>query len=169
MAGYQQQTYHQKSTKEQPSARKSSKNQKNIEQIIDSFSSKWITAGIDESAIIFMEDAGDFMSPKGKDDKKALSSSQIRNVFGELKRIQMKGLKSSKSDFLLLKPKVAYAAKRKSTQENDTGMELFKAIFDRAYQAVNGVTNDEGQDAAFANMCSLFEGIIAYHKYYGGK
>lgn len=136
--------------------------------IVKLFKSEWITKGIDASTIAFLRAAGDYMAPMKDSDKLALTNSQIRNVYGELKRIQMKGFDKSQSEFLLLKPKVAYAAKRKSDRETETGMELFKRIFDKAYVAVIQVPDDEKENA-FKNLCSIMEGLIAYHKYYGGK
>ena len=138
-------------------------------EIVKLFKPEWITNGIDSETIDFLQKAGDYMAPMKKEDKEALTNSQIRNVYGELKRIQMKGFEKSQSEFLLLRPKVAYAAKRKSDKETETGMELFKNIFDRAYDAVVGVTDNDQKVIAFKNFCSIMEGLIAYHKYYGGK
>lgn len=133
------------------------------------FNPEWITEGVTEETINFLRCAGDYMAPMKKEDKQALTNSQIRNVYGELKRIQMKGFSESQSEFLLLKPKVAYAAKRKSDRETETGMELFKKIFDKSYDAVSQIKDKDKKEQAFKNMCSVMEGLIAYHKYYGGK
>lgn len=141
----------------------------NFNDIVKLFKPEWITKGIDADTITFLRAAGDYMAPMKDGDKLALTNSQIRNVYGELKRIQMKGFDKSQSEFLLLKPKVAYAAKRKSDREAETGMELFKKIFDKAYDAVNQLPEGEGKGNAFKNLCSIMEGLIAYHKYYGGK
>lgn len=143
--------------------------QKRFNEIVESFNPKWITLGIDSDTINFLQEAGDYMAPMKKEDKQALTNSQIRNVYGELKRIQMKGFEKSQSEFLLLRPKVAYAAKRKSDKDVETGMDLFKNIFDKAYVAVVGVSEKNQKEKAFKNFCSIMEGLIAYHKYYGGK
>ena len=63
------------------------------------FNSDWITKGADQEMIEFSEKAGDYMAPCGitdkdrKYDKQSLSKSQIRNVYGEIKRIQFKNNK----------------------------------------------------------------------------
>lgn len=137
--------------------------------IVGLFKPEWITKGVDADTITFMKAAGDYMAPMSDSDKLALTNSQFRNVYGELKRIQMKGFGESQSEFLLLKPKVAYAAKRKSVRETETGMELFKKIFDKAHVAVLQVADKEQRKQAFKNFCAIMEGLIAYHKYYGGK
>jgi CRISPR-associated protein Csm2 len=126
-----------------------------------SFNSKWITEGADESFVKFADEAGKYMAPQDNKDKQALSKSQIRNVFGEIKRIQLKGFNTpeSKSAFMLLKPKVAYAEGRNRTM----GLSLFKKIFDEGwiYAKENKIT--------YQNFCNLLEAILAYHKAYGGK
>lgn len=124
---------------------------------VSEFEPKWIKDGIDENAIKFADDFGKFLS-------RPLSSSQIRNVYGELKRIQMKGIKNEKTSFLLLKPKLAYAAAR----DNAKGLLPLKDVFNKAFDAVetSDLTKAEIQ---FENFMDFMEAILAYHKSYGGK
>jgi len=127
------------------------------------FDESWITNGADKKLVQFAKNAGEFMAPlvKGQNDSEALTNSQIRNVFGEIKRIQMKkgSVKEKFSSFYLLRAKVAYAAGRNDT----SGMKLFEKIFDKAWHLV------EEDDDRFLNFCNLFEAIIAFHKSFGGK
>ena len=102
--------------------------------------------------IDFSEKAGKFMAKNG------LTNSQIRNVFGEIKRIQMAGYEKDKASFLLLKPKMAYAASR---NKND-GLNLFKDIFNRSFLDITS-------EKSYLNFCKFIESILAYHKAYGGK
>jgi CRISPR-associated protein Csm2 len=120
---------------------------------------KWITDGLDENAIKFAEDFG-------KDLAYGLTTNQIRNFFGEVRRIQQKGVLSEKTSFLLLRPKLAYAAKRAgSTSAND-----FKEVMEKAHKIVMEVeNNDEEFEKRFKNYVDLLEAILAYHKAYGGK
>lgn len=157
------------STQSSPARRCREGEKLGFQAIQNLFKSEWITDGITEETISFLRCAGDYMAPMTDQDKLALTNSQIRNVYGELKRIQMKGFLESQSEFLLLKPKVAYAAKRKSDCEVETGMELFKKIFDKSYDAVSQIKDKDPKEQAFKNLCSVMEGLIAYHKYYGGK
>lgn len=118
------------------------------------FKVEWITEGITKETVSFAEKAGKYMKENN------LSSSQIRNVFGEIKRIQMKGYTEEKSSYYLLKAKVAYAVGRddKKTQ----GLKLFQLIFNRCWECVSN-------DKTYKNFCDLMESIIAFHKSFGGK
>ena len=91
--------------------------------------------------------------------KGELTNSKIRNVYGEIKRIQMGGFEKNKSSFYLLRPKVAYAVGR---DKNNVGLNLFKEVFDEAVKYVK-------DDRTFHNFCNLMEAILAYHKAHGGK
>lgn len=128
------------------------------------FDENWIKVGADEKMVEFAKEAGKYMAPKDKkdkQDKQMLSKSQIRNVFGELKRIQLKGIDKQEgyTSFMLLKPKVAYAEGRNKTQ----GLTLFKLIFDKAWEKVGR------EQKSYNNFCALIEAVLAYHKAYGGK
>lgn len=125
------------------------------------FCKDWIVNGADKSMIDAVEVLGKFLAPYGKKDDTALTNSQIRNVFGEIKRIQMAGYSKNKTSFLVLKPKVAYAAGR----HNKLGIIVFKKYFDLAAACVI----EENTDVAFSHFCEFMEAIVAYHKAYGGK
>lgn len=124
------------------------------------FKPEWISIGADEEMVKFAEDVGKYMAPLNKYDKQALTKSQIRNVFGEIKRINLKGFDTTegKSSFMLLKPKVAYAEGRNKTM----GLSLFKIIFDVSWKYVV-------DKKSYQNFCNLIESILAYHKAFGGK
>lgn len=96
----------------------------------------------------------------GKDFASGLSTSQIRNVFGEVKRLQMRKEFDAQGvrELILLKPKLAYQAGRHGGKVEDLARVLSKAI-DRV-----------GSDAKrFERFVDFFEAILAYHKAYGGK
>ena len=124
------------------------------------FKKEWIIIGAEKSMDDFAKNAGEFMAPLDDRDKQGMTNSQIRNVFGEIKRIQMKGFddQGSKSSFYLLKAKVAYAHGRQKTK----GMDLFKKIFDLGWDLVD-------TDQKYKNFCDLLEAILAYHKAFGGN
>ena len=123
---------------------------------LPTFQSKWITEGADDKMIEFADKLGNFLKDKG------VSSSQLRNIYGEIMRIKMKKFDELKTDFLLLKPKVAYNYGRiKSGKEKD-GFKKFVEAFDKAHALVN-------DNKTFGNFQKFFEAILAYHKYYGGK
>ncbi len=114
------------------------------------FSANWITSGIDESFLGFAEEFGKYL---GSVAKQKMTPSQIRNVYGETKRIQMKGFESNKTSFLLLKPKIAYATKR----NDGDGIKEFKKVFDKMHASVK-------TESDYENFMSVFEALIAYHK-----
>ena len=90
-------------------------------------------------------------------EREKLSTSQIRNIYGAVKKMQMKGgLDPHK--LLMLKPKLAYAAKR-----HGKGVNMLKEILTRA---IDMVGNDP---ANFNRFVDFFEAILAYHKAYGGS
>lgn len=118
----------------------------------ETFKDEWIENGIDREAVNFTEKLGKFISNNG------MTPSQIRNVFGEIKRIQIKGYEIEKASFYLLKPKFAYAAKRNKSD----GINEMKKIFDSAHAAVNNETS-------FSNFVDFYESILAYHKAFSNK
>jgi CRISPR-associated protein Csm2 len=122
---------------------------KNIENVPN-----WIKTGIEKGAIIFAEEVGKYLA------ENKLTTSQIRKIFGEVKKMEMKGYEEKK--FLMLKPYLSYTAKRNSSR----GMDLFKNII---INSIDAVVNNNDPNKAFNNFCQLFEAILAYHKSYGGK
>lgn len=124
---------------------------------IPQWEGSWVKSGINKNGIDYAEKLG-----RALVDLK-FSTSQFRNFYGELKRIQLRGIEGQKSPFHLLKPKLAYAAKRASSR----GAELFKEEVFKAHEAV--AIDDEGFAGRFANFCDLVEAILAFHKAYGGK
>ncbi len=83
-----------------------------------------------------------------------LKTAQIRKVYGAVKKIQMSE-EFNRNELIMLKPKLAYAAARKSEVED---------LKDVLTQAINQVDNAE----KFKNFVDFFEAILAYHRAYGG-
>jgi CRISPR-associated protein Csm2 len=94
---------------------------------------------------------------RGKQLARDLTTSQIRNIYGAVKKMQMKGELDSHK-LLMLKPKLAYAAKR-----HGGGVNTLKDVLT---QAIDLVGNDSKN---FNRFVDFFEAILAYHKAYGGK
>jgi CRISPR-associated protein Csm2 len=127
-------------------------NQKPTRNWANEFEESWIKEGITKECIEYTKDFGKFLAFN------RLSTSQIRNVYGELKRIQLKGYDNEKTSFLLLRPKMAYADKR---NEKD-GLSELKKVFDKSYLIVENKIE-------FKNLMDFMESTLAYHKAYGGK
>ena len=90
--------------------------------------------------------------------QKGLTTSQIRNVFGSIKKMEMRGFKEQ--ELLLLKPKLAYAASRPGAKQGTSDL---KEILSTAIGYV------EDSQERFENFCNFFEAILAYHRAAGGK
>ena len=125
------------------------------------FRDSWIKESIDRDGIEFAKKLGTSIKGGSRD---GFSTSQIRNVFGEVKRIQMlykkKDFSSAKTSFLLLSPKIAYAVQRANKDKAKT----FKRYFDKMHSAV-----DPDNPSHFQNFVNFLEAILAYHKAAGGN
>lgn len=118
---------------------------------------EWVKTNIDKDTISFAEGMGRLLKEDG------LTTSQIRNVFGEMRKIQMNGFEKEKSNFLLLRAKLAYATKRQQAK----GMDKFYELFCEAYDAVDTASDKGGEQ--FNKLLQLMEAVLAYHKFYGGQ
>lgn len=127
------------------------------------FQKEWIIYGANVDMVKYADEVGKYLAPLYNKEKECLSKSQIRNVYGEIKRIQFKGIETieGKTSFMLLKPKIAYAEGRNKTM----GLSLFKKVFDLAW----GITSENLTHKTYENFCALLEAILAYHKAYGGQ
>jgi CRISPR-associated protein Csm2 len=92
-----------------------------------------------------------------------ISTSQIRNAYGTVKKLEMQSVFDNKAyrELLLLKPKLAYARGRSSKKET------FKKLEEALSAAIDAV--DVKQPETFKRFCNFFEAILAYHKAHGGK
>ena len=100
-----------------------------------------------------------------------LSTNQIRNIFGTVRRIEMnwperpqdeaerQRITKAQRELLLLKPKMAYQAKR----ERSRGVGMLTDVLTQAIDLV------EGDRSRFQHFVDFFEAILAYHKAHGGN
>lgn len=107
----------------------------------------------------------------GRDLARQLTTSQIRNIFGTVRRIEMNWPEEARSDeeqqrqtraqrdLLLLKPKMAYQAKR----ERGRGVGTLTRVLTDAIDLV------DGDRIRFQRFVDFFEAILAYHKAHGGN
>ncbi len=126
---------------------------------------EWIRNGLNREAILYAERFGRCLAGRDPDQRKysALTTSQIRNIYGEVERMRMKGFELS--SLLLLKPRLAYATSRNATD----GSKDFRNVFVRAIDAVLEEENEELQQQRFERFADFFEAVLAYHRAYGGK
>jgi CRISPR-associated protein Csm2 len=118
-----------------------------------------VETGFDKDTIRYAEEIGTYITD--------VSTSQIRNAYGELTRIKMKSDSMfSLHDLLMLKPKLAYAVGRAHSNKNQ-----YVYLANNLYYAIDvvaGISKDQ-QISSFNNFASFFEAILAYHKANGGK
>lgn len=102
-----------------------------------------------------------------------LSTNQIRNIFGTVRRIEMswpdkegeldadeaRAARQAQRELQLLKPKMAYQAQR----ERGRGVE---ALVDILTDAIDMI---EGDRTRFQHFVDFFEATLAYHKAKGGR
>lgn len=104
-----------------------------------------------------------FAENLAKDIFRDVSTSQIRNAYGTVKKLEMQSSFTDKSyrELLLLKPKLAYARGRASKKD------AFKQLEDALGAGIDAV--EVKQPETFKRFCNFFEAILAYHKANGGK
>jgi CRISPR type III-A-associated protein Csm2 len=127
----------------------------------DKFPKTEITEKITADTVTFAKEFGSHLgtdSTKVNDrgrqvtDVSKLTTNQLRKFFGEVKRQQMNGY--SETDFVLLKPKLAYAVGRTKGKSKITDFYAVMSL------AIDQVTSE----AHFKNFIKIFEAIVAYHK-----
>ena len=89
-------------------------------------------------------------------ERRGLKTSQIRKVYGAVKKIQMSD-EFRQNDLIMLKPKLAYAAAREDAVSD---------LKDALTQAIDKVGDDQNR---FKNFVDFFEATLAYHKDAGGR
>ncbi|MCB1825920.1 MAG: type III-A CRISPR-associated protein Csm2 [Candidatus Competibacteraceae bacterium] len=107
----------------------------------------------------------EFAEKLGKHLKeKKVTTSQMRNAYGNMKKLEMAGWQGNRTqrEVLLLKPRLAYAAGRQQDRDAREGLKSLKDTMDSAIDVVNN-------EDSFKRFCQFFEAIIAYHKSAGGK
>lgn len=125
---------------------------------------EWIKNGINQEAINYAESFGKDLA------NNKLSTSQIRNVFSEVKSLEMKGPeKFSETPLLLLKPKLAYSKARKSAggREAAQAAEDLEKVLSKGIDVIAQEKNNKFK--LFLNFANFFEAILAYHRSFGGK
>ncbi len=111
-----------------------------------------------------------------------LTASQIRSIFGTVRRIEMDwvvpslqpqradSVRRAQREFALLQPRLAYQAKR-ALEKKSTGV---KVLSEELTPAIKLVMGAKSLGAAiyyqrFRNFVDFFEAILAYHRAFGGK
>lgn len=106
----------------------------------------------------------------GTELSRQLTTSQIRNIFGEVRRIEMNWHSTDGDDakegyrkVVLLQPKLAYQAKK----ERGRGVEMLQQVLDPCIDEIRKAPESERKNY-FRRFVDFFEAILAYHKSAGG-
>ncbi|MDD2263202.1 MAG: type III-A CRISPR-associated protein Csm2 [Clostridia bacterium] len=122
----------------------------------DDFPKSEITGKITTKTVEFAKEFGSYLGTDVKNGYKIevakLTTNQLRKFFGEVKRQQMKGY--NETDFVLLKPKLAYAVGRTKEKSKITDF----------YEIMSIAIDEVKSEAHFKNFIKIFEAIVAYHK-----
>ena len=114
---------------------------------------KWLSSGLDQEAVGRLSKLGK------KLHKEEMSTSQIRKVFGEIKKLEMKGFENfEEQELLLLKPQLAYAARKSDP------VGKLRDVLSRGIDEVFKGEGPEERKKRFDNFCKIFEAILAYFR-----
>jgi CRISPR-associated protein Csm2 len=97
-----------------------------------------------------------------------VTSSQIRNVFGTARQIELRwdsDPSGAYRDAVLLRPKIGYLAKR----ERGRGMADLENVLIPALEEVSKGKGDEERHERYKRFVEFLEAIVAYHKKHGGN
>jgi len=111
-----------------------------------------------------------------------LTTSQIRGIFGTVRRIEMDwqkptaettssdAMRRAQREFALLQPRLAYQARRESGQKG-RGVQTLRDELLPAMKLVSEgkKVNPQVHYDRFRNFVDFFEAILAYHRAAGGK
>lgn len=134
------------------------------------FKKDWISHEIGDDTVAYLEKFGLFLCGKERpddrlDNRKAVTTSQLRNIFAEAKRIELRLDEENfnwRKDFRMLRPVLAYNTARVLQKSRDSRIKELRSVLEMAHAQVR-------EEAHLHNFVDFFEGIIAYHKVYGGK
>jgi CRISPR type III-A-associated protein Csm2 len=131
--------------------------------------SKWTTefpkteiiGDITDKTVKFAKEFGSYLGVDldGQKDTK-LTTNQLRKFFGEVKRQQMNGY--NETDFVLLKPKLAYAVGR--NKKANAKIKDFYEVISVAIDEVQKGMDVKSKTERFKRFIKIFEAIVAYHK-----
>ncbi|MBS1736760.1 MAG: type III-A CRISPR-associated protein Csm2 [Bacteroidetes bacterium] len=120
---------------------------------------EWIKSGVNQESVDWAQRFAKSLAPENNDDKAALTTSQLRKFFGQLRRIEA-DFDKLKSEVPLLKPKLAYAVGK--AKKNNRIKDFYERMED-AFKAL------DGSKESFIQFINLTESIVAFHRFYGGE
>lgn len=109
----------------------------------------------------------------GEGIKDDVSTSQVRNIFGPVRYIQLRWRADTPEaeaekvfrQVMLLRPKLAYQAKR----TNKPGFYGLEKILGKSIEEISKGKDAKERHERFRRFAEFFEAILAYHTAAGGK
>ena len=128
---------------------------------------KWVTGEviIDNNVVKWLESFGKFLANSRADEPKPITASQIRKFFGEVKKIEA-DFDRKKNEIVMLTPKLAYAVGRDYNSHNRRANSKIEEFHQEIKTGISAVGVEKSN---FNNLVNIIEGIVAYHRFYGGK
>lgn len=121
------------------------------------FKAEWVTESVTEECMNLCETLAKALANDG------VSTSLLRNIFGEMRRIEAGGFDKHRAEFILLRPKLAYTCSRAT--DRSSKKEILTDFQELYKKAAHEVKNAEH----FKNLVSIMEAIVAFHKVNGGN
>lgn len=100
-----------------------------------------------------------------------LTTSQIRNVFGEVRTIEMNWANDPDGSFrrtILLQPKLAYTAAKETDKQKKGAVKDLSDILIACIKEIQRAPQDK-RETYFGHFVDFFEAVLAYHRQAGGK
>ena len=117
---------------------------------------------VTQESVRFAEEFGKELA-KAEYDTDPLTTSQLRKFFGEVKRQQMM-TEFNETEFIMLKPKLAYAVGRAKQNGRRGKKQRIEDFYLVMADAIDKVIDSADKEKAFKNFITIFEAIVAYHK-----
>jgi CRISPR-associated protein Csm2 len=130
---------------------------------VDEVEQEWITKCLTDKAATFAENFSKHLTTDNPNSREALTTNQIRNFFGEVRKIQMGGFEKNKGSFVMLKPRLAFAKVRATKEAKGSRFVDFEQVM---LKLIGYVGEDEKH---FQNFADMLEAIVAYHRANNGK
>lgn len=132
----------------------------------------WFISKITPEAIDYTDSFAEHLSEEVKGKILPLTTSQLRRFFGAVKsldlKVQANGFEGNESDFIMLKPKLAYAVGRARNANRVTADIRIADLEEVLSFSIDIVMNKcSNKETAFKNFIKFFEAIVAYQKKYG--
>ena len=123
-----------------------------------------IQVKVTAATVALAEEFGRYLAEKDEQAKEEpLTTTQLRRFFGEVKRQQMSNF--NEAEFVMLKPKLAYAVGRARQSGRKGTYQKIEDFYKVLADGIDKVISSPDKALARRNFITIFEAIVAYHKY----